>query len=229
MLYRILQSAGFCVGLAVSAPVFADVTISSSNDPTVEIGSSMSRLIGAEHSGLSAIETARLRQLVSPVAPKVSLIPERKPIPVTRTASWLSKQPVAKGGPAWRCLAEALYFEARGESVPGQFAVAEVILNRVDSARYPDSVCAVINQGNGKKYQWQFTYTCDGHAEHISEPKAFERVGKVARLMLDGAARSLTNGATHYHTQSVNPAWASVYPRTATIGYHHFYKQIRRN
>jgi len=141
---------------------------------------------------------------------------------------WLAANSVAKGGEEWRCLAEALYFEARGESVKGQFAVAEVILNRVDSSNYPDSVCGVIKQGTGRKYQCQFTYTCDGHDEVIAEPKAFREVGRVAHLMVNGAARALTNGATHYHTKAVSPRWARTYPRTATIGSHHFYRQSYR-
>ena len=137
---------------------------------------------------------------------------------------WLAQRPVAKGDAQWRCLAEALYFEARGESVKGQFAVAEVILNRVDSPNYPDSVCGVIKQGTGRKYACQFTYTCDGVKEVIANPKAFARVGKVAALMISGAPRELTKGATHYHTKAVRPKWSRKFPRTATIGVHHFYR-----
>ena len=110
----------------------------------------------------------------------------------------------------------------------GQFAVAEVILNRVDSTEYPDAVCAVVHQGTGRKYQCQFTYTCDGYDEVISEPRAFDQVGKIAHLMVQGAPRPLTKGATHYHTRAVNPSWARQFPRTATIGVHHFYKMPTR-
>ena len=135
---------------------------------------------------------------------------------------------MSQGGEQWRCLAEALYFEARGESVKGQFAVAEVILNRVDSAEFPDTVCGVIHQGTGRKYACQFTYTCDGREEVIANPAAFRQVAKVARLTLDGAPRQLTDGATHYHTVAVNPRWARVFPRTTTIGVHHFYRMPTR-
>ncbi|MEM7076288.1 MAG: cell wall hydrolase [Pseudomonadota bacterium] len=145
---------------------------------------------------------------------------------------WLSKLELGAEGPVddtqWRCLAEAIYFEARGESVKGQFAVAEVILNRVDSADFPDTICGVVHQGTGRKFACQFTYTCDGKAENINEPKAFDRVGKVAHVMVDGASRALTDGATHYHTKAVSPNWSRVYPRTATIGYHHFYRKPTR-
>ncbi len=138
--------------------------------------------------------------------------------------SWIDAQPSAAGGDEWRCLAEALYFEARGETVKGQFAVAEVILNRVESDRFPASACGVIHQGTGKKYQCQFTYTCDGHKEVIGEPRAFERVSKVARAALDGDAPALTEGATHYHTTAVKPRWSKVYTKTAAIGDHIFYR-----
>jgi len=103
-----------------------------------------------------------------------------------------------------------------------------VILNRVDSEEFPDTVCGVVHQGTGRKYACQFTYTCDGHDEVIANPTAFRQVAKVARLTLDGAPRQLTDGATHYHTRAVNPRWARVFPRTATIGVHHFYRMPTR-
>ncbi len=147
-----------------------------------------------------------------------------EPIKISYSSDWLDQQPAATGDEDWRCLSEALYFEARGESVRGQFAVAEVILNRVKSSRFPDSLCGVIRQGTGKKYQCQFTYTCDGHKEVIHEKKAFERVSKVARAAIDGVAKELTEGATHYHTTAVRPSWARVYRETARIGVHIFYR-----
>ena len=149
-------------------------------------------------------------------------------VDVEYSRDWLASQTVKPGGDEWRCLAEALYFEARGESVKGQFAVAEVILNRVDSAEFPDSVCGVVHQGTGRKYQCQFTYTCDGYKEVIGEPRAFTRMGKIAALMMSSAPRDLTAGATHYHTKAVNPRWARVFPRTTTIGVHHFYRMPTR-
>ncbi|MFK7746353.1 MAG: cell wall hydrolase [Roseobacter sp.] len=173
----------------------------------------------ANDNTLTEVTSQRMRDtgLVSPVARSVEL-----------TKSWIDQQPDPAGGDEWRCLAEALYFEARGETVKGQFAVAEVILNRVKSERFPSSACAVINQGTGRKYQCQFTYTCDGHKEVIREPRAYERVAKVARVALDGAAPKLTEGATHYHTTAVNPRWSKVYTKTAAIGTHIFYRHTWR-
>ena len=86
----------------------------------------------------------------------------------------------------------------------------------------------MINQGTGKKYQCQFTYTCDGRKEVIHEERAFDRVSKVARLAIDGQVPTLTEGATHYHTTSVKPRWSGVYTRTAHIGTHIFYRHTWR-
>ena len=174
-------------------------------------------LLEQERRALQTVKEARIATLLEPGAGEIRY-----------SRQWLDAQRVARGGAAWQCLAEALYFEARGESVKGQFAVGEVILNRVAHSQYPGSVCGVINQGTGRKYQCQFTYTCDGYDEVIAEPKAYERVGKVASLLLAGAPRTLTKGATHYHTRAVSPRWSRVFPRTATIGVLHFYKSPTR-
>ncbi len=197
------------LGMAVATSAAADVPIK--------------RLFDKERRSLGAIPQSHLTSLM--VKSK-----EAKTVAggITYSKAWLATQPKARGDSQWRCLAEALYFEARGESVKGQFAVAEVIMNRVSSPRYPDTACGVINQGTGRKYACQFTYTCDGKAEVIAEPKAFERVGKIAKIMVNGAKRPLTKGATHYHTKAVNPNWARKFPRTATIGFHYFYKQPTR-
>lgn len=144
--------------------------------------------------------------------------------PISYTRDWIADQPLATGADDWACLSQALYFEARGESVKGQFAVGEVILNRADSDRFPGTVCAVIDQGTGKKYQCQFSFKCDGLKEVIHEKQAFEDVSKVARAILDAHSRPLTDGATFYHTKAVNPNWARKFTRTTTIGVHHFYR-----
>ncbi len=139
------------------------------------------------------------------------------------TKEVLEGLPVAKGGSEWQCLTEALYFEARGESLIGQVAVAEVILNRKAHTRFPKSVCGVINQGAKRKTGCQFSYKCDGHKEVFAERRAYESVGKLAQLMLDGTSRDLTKGATFYHTKSVNPGWSRKLKKTAIIGEHLFF------
>ena len=123
-----------------------------------------------------------------------------------------------------KCLSEALYFEARGESVIGQFAVAEVIVNRANSSKFPDTVCGVVNQGTNKnRYKCQFTYMCDGLLESIDDKASYARAGKIAKMTLWDVKINLTNGALYYHAKSVNPSWAKKLVRTGIIGDHKFY------
>ena len=138
--------------------------------------------------------------------------------------SYLNLLPVLKGGKQWHCLAQALYFEARGESIKGQFAVAEVILNRMDSKDFPNSICGVVSQGSSKRHRCQFSYMCDGQYEIVSEKQAFELSGKIATIMMRGAPRQLTTGAMFYHSQNVSPRWSRKFRRTTSIGQHYFYK-----
>ena len=138
-------------------------------------------------------------------------------------AAWLMAQPAPEGGKQWECLTQAIYFEARGESLKGQFAVAEVILNRVDSGLYPRTVCGVVNQRGGGSCQ--FSYTCNGNSTRMSDRYAREIAGRIADVMLDGAQRNLTNGATHFHTHAVSPSWSKRFARTTVIGAHNFYRQ----
>ncbi len=174
----------------------------------------LTQLMAQETRALRAISSDRLAGYVASIETEVEY-----------SRDWLAQQRVGGTDKATECLAEALYFEARGESVRGQFAVAEVIMNRVDSPEFPDTVCGVIHQGTGKKYQCQFTYTCDGSPENISNQAVYGQVSKVARLMVDGAPRQLTDGATYYHSRGVTPSWARNFAHTASIGVHHFYRK----
>jgi hypothetical protein len=204
--------------IAIASSSQADVIMSQSNSTRLALDAEIETVFEAEREALA----------VPPAERPESALGSRKPAEIRYDRQFIETQPVPNGGEAWRCLAEALYFEARGEKVEGIFAVAEVILNRVDSPIFPDTVCDVVYQGTGRRFECQFTYSCDGLKETIHERAAYEAVAKVARLMLDGAPRALTGGATHYHTRAVSPAWARVYPRTTTIGQHHFYRKPDR-
>lgn len=201
-------------GMAVCAIVLGVVALA----PTASAEPENARfdLVALEQRALDRASAMHLRRLMTAV-------PEAA-VGAAPTRAWLARQPAADGGREWQCLSEALYFEARGETVEGQFAVAEVILNRVESPRFPDSVCGVVEQGTGARHACQFSYNCDGRPEHIAEPIAWAHVGKVARAVLDDGPRELTDGATHYHTIAVNPGWAHVYEHTAQIGVHRFYR-----
>jgi spore germination cell wall hydrolase CwlJ-like protein len=130
----------------------------------------------------------------------------------------LDALPPAAGGADWQCLAQAIYFESRGEPLDGQIAVAEVVLNRVDDRNFPGTVCGVTRQG------CQFSYTCDGNSDTMKSGVAKARSEKLASLMLAGRPRTLTDGALYFHTRSVRPDWSRRFARTTTIGHHMFYR-----
>ena len=142
--------------------------------------------------------------------------------------SGIERVEVDENDPDWRCLTEALYFEARGESPLGQIAVAEVILNRVDSGRFPDTVCDVVRQGMNSGKGCQFSYLCDGKKEIVGNASLFEQLGKIAWVMMQGRPRTLTGKAMFYHNTSVKPTWSRAFVRTARIGDHVFYRSSTR-
>ena len=123
------------------------------------------------------------------------------------------------------CLAEVMYFEARGESLAGKQAVAMTVLNRVRSKRFPNTVCAVVKQGKGELHKCQFSYYCDGRPESIHEEQAYLEIKELARGILESGAADRTGGATYFHTVSVSPSWAEQMKMTARIGHHVFYRE----
>lgn len=139
---------------------------------------------------------------------------------------WLARQPLTlREDRQFQCLQEAIYHEARGETIPGQFAVAEVILNRVDLDSYPGSICGVVHQNAHLHNACQFSYACNGRSRGMREPGARAIAGQIAQVMLEGAPRDLTDGATHFHTTAVRPRWSRSFAQTAQIGSHLFYRE----
>ena len=124
-----------------------------------------------------------------------------------------------------KCLAEAVYFEARGEAVRGQIAVAQVVMNRTFSGFYPTTVCGVVYQNKHRHYACQFTFACDNVADVVREPDMWDRAKKIAKAMLDGqlwlpeVAKS-----THYHAYWVHPSWVSEMKKMYKFGVHTFYR-----
>ncbi len=179
----------------------------------------LSALLGEEHAAMGAIDDAHVERILT-LAEAGEGVDEAR-----FDTAWLRELPRPEASEELGCLATALYFEARGEGVQGQFAVAEVVLNRVDAPDYPDSICDVVYQGTGERHACQFSFTCDGNAETISENGAYGIAKRIAALMKEDAPRVLTDGATHFHTDAVNPAWSDKFSRTAKIGAHIFYRQ----
>jgi len=125
------------------------------------------------------------------------------------------------------CLARGIYFEARGEPIRGKLAVGRVILNRVASKAYPDSVCEVVYQNKHKHNRCQFSFACDGKPDTIKERAEWgEVLVHAAWLIADGAETGTparVRYATHYHADYVSPGWSRVLVLTARIGHHLFY------
>jgi spore germination cell wall hydrolase CwlJ-like protein len=124
-----------------------------------------------------------------------------------------------------KCLAEAIYFEARGEQVRGQMAVAQVILNRAFSGKYPNTVCGVVYQNAHRHLACQFTFACDRIPDVVREPDMWERAKTIAAEMLDGKLWLDEVGkATHYHAYWVRPGWVREMHKMHKLGVHTFYR-----
>lgn len=133
------------------------------------------------------------------------------------------------------CLAKNIYFEARGESAMGQFAVAHVTLNRVESDKFPDSICGVVYQAKMRpswkdpskyipaRYQCQFSWYCDGKPDKIDDISAYETAMRIASISIYGHFSDITNGSLFYHRLDVDPHWNENMTFKTSIGAHKFY------
>lgn len=129
---------------------------------------------------------------------------------------------------AEKCLANAVYFESRGEPVRGQIAVAQVVLNRALSGYYPEDVCGVVYQNAHRHLACQFTFACDGIRDAVNDQEAWDRATRVARAALDGEVWLNEVGkATHYHASWVRPWWVRTMRKLTRIGVHTFYRPRR--
>jgi spore germination cell wall hydrolase CwlJ-like protein len=124
-----------------------------------------------------------------------------------------------------KCLAEAVYFEARGEAVRGQIAVAQVVLNRAFSGFYPTTVCGVVYQNKHRHMACQFTFACDNNPDVVREPDMWDRARKIAKAMLDGQLwLPEVDKSTHYHAYWVRPSWVNEMKKMYKFGVHTFYR-----
>ena len=135
------------------------------------------------------------------------------------------------------CMALNIYHESRSENLAGKFAVADVVMNRVYDRRYPHTICSVIYQAEMKpswkdpldmipvRNRCQFSWFCDGKSDEPAESDAWNESLLVAHQSInEGRMAGITEGATHYHTTSIEPYWASSLNQIGTIGSHIFYR-----
>ncbi len=171
------------------------------------------------------LDTSPLAVVTAPVAtPRVPPIAVAKVEPNARPryADLIAPGDLAR---EQRCLAEAVYFEARSEPEQGQAAVAQVVLNRVRSGLYPTSVCGVVYQNRHRHLACQFTFACEGKALRVTDGDSWETAKRVARDVTEGRTYlSDVGGATHYHADYVRPGWAKRLKKMDVIGRHIFYQ-----
>jgi spore germination cell wall hydrolase CwlJ-like protein len=127
------------------------------------------------------------------------------------------------------CLADAMYYEARGEGRAGQLAIAEVVYNRMRSGYYPNTICSVVFEGAGLHTGCQFSFTCSGDMARRKSPVVWRRTQRLALQIVTGLVHlgDTTGGALSFHAQDVAPGWADTMSRTIQIGHHIFYRPYR--
>jgi spore germination cell wall hydrolase CwlJ-like protein len=124
-----------------------------------------------------------------------------------------------------KCLSEVLYYEARGEGLSGQKAIAEVVFHRMNHGDYGHSICAVVYEGKDKP-GCQFSFACNGDVRRPRQMAAWRQSEKLAAAILTGqvALKNATGGALNFHAISVTPDWADTLEKTTQIGNHIFYR-----
>ena len=128
-----------------------------------------------------------------------------------------------------KCLATALYFEARGEPTDGNVAVAQVILNRVKAGRWRNTICGVVNQGRERGSGCQFSYACARYKQPAARDKLWLRAVAIARdVMTNKVTLKPYERSTYFHATYVSPSWSHSFKRSGRIGRHIFYETIER-
>jgi spore germination cell wall hydrolase CwlJ-like protein len=171
----------------------------------------------------AADEPARTAEIGESVAPKgeVNTENQRAKTPAERLGLFDEKS----RAPSEKCLAEAIYFEARGEAVRGQIAVAQVVMNRTFSGFYPNTVCGVVYQNKQRHFACQFSFACDNIPDVVREPDMWDRATKISKAMLDGQLwLPEVDKSTHYHAYWVRPSWVNEMKKMYKFGVHTFYR-----
>lgn len=124
----------------------------------------------------------------------------------------------------YKCLREAVYHEAAANSLDGGRAVANVIMNRADDPRFPDTVCDVIAEGEDRG-RCQFSYRCDGRSETFADGIKLANASQAAKQALENPDEDVSNGALYFHARWMKPGWFGTLTRTVTLGGNIFYAE----
>ncbi len=132
----------------------------------------------------------------------------------------------ARSATEQKCLATAIYFEARGEPMKGELAVAQVVINRLKNPAYPNTVCGVVYQNKNMRNACQFSFACDGIPDRITDMESWKRAQMLAKRVLneDNWWNADVGSSTHYHATYVKPRWARTMKKMQKLGHHVFYK-----
>ena len=176
-----------------------------------------------------AAETAAAREAMEgprlkPAKPTPAVLDAEDPIEALTSFDFTELTMAKLDAEERKCLAQAIYYEARSEPRIGQLAVADVVLNRVASRVYPNSICEVVFQGSERRTGCQFSFTCDGSMHARLNKRKWKESEDLAGAILAGLRSPISRNATHYHANYVTPHWADTLTPTATIGTHKFYK-----
>ncbi|MEI4506327.1 cell wall hydrolase [Sphingopyxis sp. CCNWLW253] len=223
---RILNVAGMAaVGMTAASmlllaePGFASDLAADANIPTIILPGADAPVV-AEKADLSTTAEAPVEDN-SKTDEEPATEPKPAPVTADSTADSLAELVAETPKPAdidaeLRCLAGAVYFESRGESLPGQLAVAHVVINRAQSGRFPKSLCGVVHQKS------QFSFVRGGRMPAVRNAAQWSNAVAIAQIARDGSWKNHAPGALFFHARYVSPGWRKT--RIAQIDNHIFYR-----
>ncbi|TJV39612.1 MAG: cell wall hydrolase [Mesorhizobium sp.] len=202
--------------------------------PDPGVPTMLAALVNNDHPDVLATAYAQSEPDYAKASPFEALLQDEQPNsgrfipPMSKGDHWWIQNPLPASvfsKPEQKCLANGIYFEARSESVRGQAAVAQVILNRVRNPAYPNSICGVVYQNDSWFNRCQFSFACDGRKKRIESPAAYKTAEDIAMAVTAGKIFIPEVGSsTHYYAQYVHPGWARTMQKMTKIGLHIFYR-----
>ena len=230
----------FAMAAPLTAPAVAPLPVA--NEPAQAVATALSEAYASAPATVPPLaaptpaqEPIQLASLDPGALPQSTMLPTPAPIPLAMVPLPIPAPPPSPArrlnlddkeyAKAQRCLANAIYWEARSEPLKGQEAVAQVVLNRVFSPFYPNDVCSVVYQNAHRHLSCQFTFACDGKRKVVNERGAWARANRIAHQTLDGKIYvPAVAKSTHYHATYVSPYWAREMRKMVRYGIHNFYR-----
>jgi len=226
---RSLAAAGLLSVCAVASAMSATVNAGRAEDERqAQLAIEAEAALVTDLANYLALETAATREALNgprlkPAQTTGQLVLSSDPIESLTTFDFSELITAKIDAEQRRCLAQAIYYEARSEPRVGQLAVADVVLNRVATPVYPNTICEVVYQGSHRRTGCQFSFTCDGSMQARLNKRKWKASEDLAGAILAGLRVPISREATHYHANYVTPYWADKLTPTATIGTHKFY------